>query len=60
MGDSDLYAGLIRLYVLHHAAEHPDSGERIIQGRSQPFFPRFLGVPCVFTRRQPRRIGDPH
>lgn len=30
MGDRDLFAGLIRLHVLHHAAEGPVYGGRII------------------------------
>jgi PadR family transcriptional regulator PadR len=31
MGDRDLYAGLIRLHVLHHAAEEPVYGAWIIE-----------------------------
>jgi DNA-binding PadR family transcriptional regulator len=31
MGDKDLYVGLIRLHVLHHAAEEPVYGAWIIE-----------------------------
>ncbi|MBE0530905.1 MAG: helix-turn-helix transcriptional regulator [Rhodospirillales bacterium] len=31
MGDNDLYVGLIRLHVLHHAAEEPVYGGWIIE-----------------------------
>jgi PadR family transcriptional regulator, regulatory protein PadR len=31
MGDQELYAGLIRLHILHHAAEEPIFGLAIIE-----------------------------
>ncbi len=34
-GDSDLYAGLIRLHVLHHAAERPIYGQWMIDELSR-------------------------
>lgn len=32
MTDKDLYGGLIRLHILHHAAEEPVFGLGIIEG----------------------------
>ena len=31
MNDRDLYAGLIRLHVLHHAADAPTYGQKMIE-----------------------------
>ena len=36
MTDKDLYGGLIRLHILHHAAEGPIFGLGIIEGRTRP------------------------